>query len=91
MVYIDREAYIHTKKEVFMKILRNTVIITFIVGGLIFARTGKDVKKTGDNNLNVKNQHYWVKDYSDNDNKQLDRKRSHKRRRKIRKPVKGLR
>ena len=44
-----------------------------------------------DKNLNVKNQHYWVKDYSNNENDQLDRKRSHKRRRKIRKPVKGLR
>ena len=74
-----------------MKILRNTIIITFIISGLIFSRTGKDVKRAGDKNLNVKNQHYWVKGSSDNDNKQLDRKRSHKRRRKIRKPIKGLR
>ena len=74
-----------------MKILRKTIIITFIVSGLIFARTGKDVKRADNKNLNVKNQHYWVKDNSENDNNQLDRKRSHKRRRKIRKPVKGLR
>ena len=74
-----------------MKILRNTIIITFIVSGLIFARTGKDVKRAENKNLNVINQHYWVKDHSENDNDQLDRKRSHKRRRKIRKPVKGLR
>ena len=73
-----------------MKILRNTIIITFIVG-LIFARTGKNVERSESKNLNVKNQHYWVKDHSENDNGQLDRKRSHKRRRKIRKPVKGLR
>ena len=72
-----------------MKILRDTIIITFIVSGLIFARTGKDVKRAEDKNFKAKNQHYWVKDHSDND--QLDRKRSHKRRRKIRKPVKGLR
>ena len=74
-----------------MKTLRNAFIITFIVSGLVFARTGTDVKRVEKKNLNIKNQHYWVKDYSDNDNDQLDRKRSHKRRRKIRKPVKGLR
>ena len=74
-----------------MNIFKNTIIITFIVSGLIFARTGKNVERTENKNLNVKDHHYWVKDYSNNDNDQLDRKRSHKRRRKIRKPVKGLR
>ncbi len=74
-----------------MKILRNTIVITFFIVGLIFARTGKNVERSEGKNLNVKNQHYWVKDHSENDNGQLDRKRSHKRRRKIRKPVKGLR
>ena len=74
-----------------MKILRNVIIITFIIGGLIFARTGKNVERSENKNLNLNNQHYWVKDHSENDNGQLDRKRSHKRRRKIRKPVKGLR
>ena len=74
-----------------MKILKNTIIIVFIICGLIFARTGKDIKRVEAKDLKVKNQHYWVKDHSDNDNDKLDRKRSHKRRRKIRKPVKGLR
>ena len=74
-----------------MKILRNTIVITFVIVGLIFARSGKNVERSENKNLNVKNQHYWVKDHSENDNGQLDRKRSHKRRRKIRKPVKGLR
>ena len=74
-----------------MKILKNTIIIAFIICGLIFARTGKDIKRAEAKDLKVKNQHYWVKDHSDNDNDKLDRKRSHKRRRKIRKPVKGLR
>ena len=74
-----------------MKVLRNVFIISFIVCGLVFARTGKDGKRAEKKDLSAKNQHYWVKDYSDNDNDQLDRKRSHKRRRKIRKPVKGLR
>ena len=74
-----------------MKMLRNLFILTFIVCGLLFARTGKDIKRAEVKDLKVKNQHYWVKDHSDNDNDKLDRKRSHKRRRKIRKPVKGLR
>ena len=73
-----------------MKILRNTFILTFIVIGLVFARTGKDIKRAESTNLKVKNQHYWAKDHVDEDKNQLDRKRSNKRRRKIRKPVKGL-
>ena len=73
-----------------MKILRNAIIITFIVGGFIFARTDRSESKVEGKNLKVNNQHYWVKDHAD-DKGQLDRKRSHKRRRKIRKPVKGLR
>ena len=74
-----------------MKILQDSLILTFIIVGLVFARTGKDIKRTESENLNVKNQHYWVKDHADEDKSQLDRKRSNKRRRKIRKPVKGLR
>ena len=74
-----------------MKILQNTLILTFIVGGLVFARTGKDINRAESTNLKVKNQHYWAKDHVDEDKNQLDRKRSNKRRRKIRKPVKGLR
>ena len=74
-----------------MKILRDTIILTLLVGGLVFARTGKDINRAESTNLKVKNQHYWVKDHVDEDKSQLDRKRSNKRRRKIRKPVKGLR
>ena len=74
-----------------MKILKNSVIITFIIAGLVFARTGKDIKRIEGKNLKVKNQHYLVKDQVDKDQGQLERKRSNNRRRKIRKPVKGLR
>ena len=74
-----------------MKIIKNTIIITFIVSGLLFARTARSVNKADGNNVKVKNQHYWVKDHAGEDKGQLDRKRSNKRRRKIRKPVKGLR
>jgi len=66
------------------------IVFILLTAGLVFARSGK-------NNIrveakNVKCEHYWVKDHSkSDDNNQLDRKRSHKRRRKIRKPIKGLR
>ena len=74
-----------------MKIFSNTIIITFIVGGLLFARMDRSVSKSEGKNVKVNNQHYWVKGHADEDKGQLDRKRSHKRRRKIRKPIKGLR
>ena len=79
------------RRGFFMKILRNVIILTFIVNGLLFARIGEDSKRVELKNLKVKSNHYWVNNYSNNDNDLLDRKRSHKRRRKIRKPVKGLR
>ena len=74
-----------------MKILRNAVLLTFIIGGLLFARTSRDIQRAEGKNIIVKDKHSWVKDYIDEDKGQLDRKRSNKRRRKIRKPVKGLR
>ena len=64
--------------------------IVLLAGGLVFARSGKNNPRVEDKK--VKSEHYWVKDQSENgDKNKLDRKRSHKRRRKIRKPVKGLR
>ena len=75
-----------------MKTIGKIIILTFVVGGLIFARSGKsDPRAEREGDQVNKSEHYWVKDHSENDNGQLDRKRSHKRRRKIRKPVKGLR
>ena len=66
------------------------IFVTFLVGGLLFARSGKDVPRSAEKK--VKSEHYWVKDQSENnDDDKLNRKRSHKRRRKIRKPIKGLR
>ena len=55
--------------------MKKTIIVTLMV-------TGKTQRESG---------HYWVKDVSDKSDIKLDRKRSHKRRRKIRKPIKGLR
>ena len=74
-----------------MKTMSKVILVTFIVGGLIFARTGKSDQRSVEKNAQSKSNHYWVKDVSDNSDVKLDRKRSHKRRRKIRKPVKGLR
>ena len=74
-----------------MKIMSKVILVTFIVGGLIFARSGKSDPGSLEQKIQSKNKHYWVKDVSDKSDVKLDRKRSHKRRRKIRKPVKGLR
>ena len=74
-----------------MKKMKKVIIVTFIIGGLIFARTGNDNLRSEGVKTQSKSNHYWVKDVSDKSDIKLDRKRSHKRRRKIRKPVKGLR
>ena len=72
-----------------MKKVGNFVILTLFFGGLLIARTGKGNISVENKNTQVKNQYQLINGHSDND--QLDRKRSHKRRRKIRKPNKGLR
>ena len=73
-----------------METVYKILLVTLLVGGLVFARSGKTNSRVEDKK--VKSEHYWVKDQSENgDNNKLDRKRSHKRRRKIRKPIKGLR
>ena len=74
-----------------MKILRDVIILTFVIVGLLFARSERDINRVNGKDNNVNNKHYWVKDHADDDKNQLDRKRTHKRRRKIKKPVKGLR
>ena len=74
-----------------MKTLQHAIVITCIVGGLVFARFGDGNTRKEVKSLKNYNQYYWVKGHSDNDKGQLDRKRSNKRRRKIRKPIKGLR
>ena len=74
-----------------MKKTKKVIIVTFVVCGLIFARSGQNNPKSEGNKSQCKSNHYWVKGVSDKSDIKLDRKRSHKRRRKIRKPVKGLR
>jgi len=71
--------------------MKKVIIVTLVVGGLIFARTGKTNLRSEEVKTQFTSNHYWVKDVSDKSDIKLDRKRSHKRRRKIRKPVKGLR
>ena len=74
-----------------MKIIKKVIIVTLVVGGLVYARTGQNNLRSEGVKTQSKSNHYWVKDVSDKSDIKLDRKRSHKRRRKIRKPVKGLR
>ena len=71
-----------------MKVAYKVLVLALLVGGLVFARSGKNNSRVEEKK--VKSEHYWVKDHSE-DNDQLNRKRSHKRRRKVRKPSKGLR
>ena len=73
-----------------MESVYKVFIITLLASGIIFARSERNNPRLAEKK--VKTEHFWVKDQSEyNDDNKLDRKRSHKRRRKIRKPVKGLR
>tara|TARA_Y100000590_G_C15489606_1_gene927172 strand:+ start:342 stop:539 length:198 start_codon:yes stop_codon:yes gene_type:complete len=57
---------------------------------LIFGKS--DIKERVRLEGSVEKKHYFFElHYEKEDSKKIDRKRSHKRRRKIRKPVKGLR
>ena len=47
-----------------MKTMKKVIIVTFVVGGLIFARSGKNNIKI--ENKKVKSEHHWVKDHSEN-------------------------
>ena len=73
-----------------MKIVINFIILTFLCVGFIFSK--ERVNNSREFVKKVKVDYSILKDqfkYEEGD--QLDRKRSHKRRRKIRKPKKGLR
>ena len=65
------------------------IVFTLLVVGLIFARNGKNNARVEEKK--VKSEHYFVKGHSENSNDQVNGKRSHKRRRRVRKPTKGLR
>lgn len=73
-----------------MKVLRVFVLLTFVIACLVFAREKKESARLV-SDYQVKNKHFWVKDHGIEVDDQLNRKRSHKRRRKIRRPIKGLR
>ena len=73
-----------------MKLVVKFLLLGIMAGGLLFARS--EEKGSRDSQKKIRNDYYMVKDHSSNKvGDQLDRKRVHKRRRKIRKPVKGLR
>ena len=74
-----------------MKIFKRVILLTFVFIGLLFARSDREAKSLDSGKTKQVVKYYWVKDHSELDNNKLDRKRTHKRRRKIKKPVKGLR
>tara|TARA_B100000131_G_C17752064_1_gene465575 strand:+ start:387 stop:611 length:225 start_codon:yes stop_codon:yes gene_type:complete len=74
-----------------MKIFKGVILLTFIFVGLLFARSDREVKRLDSDKTKQVVKYYWVKDHAELDDNKLDRKRTHKRRRKIKKPVKGLR
>ena len=74
-----------------MKTFKYTLIATFFICSLVSARSGKISKRDNGKNLKSDIEFYFEKDNSNNNDNQLERKRSHKRRRQIRKPIKGLR
>ena len=58
----------------------------------MFARNGRNEGTSiNKSNLEKASNHYWAEGNGGDDGDNLDRKRSHKRRRKVRKPIKGLR
>ena len=73
-----------------MKVLLRVFVVTFLCFGVIFAKEKNNNLRTVVKKERV--DHYWEKQqYKHDESSQLERKRSHKRRRKIRKPIKGLR
>ena len=73
-----------------MKLVVRFLLLGVLAGGLLFARS--EEKKSRNSQKKIRNDYYVAKDhYGSKADDQLDRKRVHKRRRKIRKPVKGLR
>ena len=66
------------------------IVFALLAVGLVFARNGKNNIRVEEKK--VKSEHYWIKGHSENNgNDQINGKRTHKRRRKVRKPTKGLR
>ncbi len=73
-----------------MKYAMKFMVLVILAVGIVFARS--DNKNSRVSQKKIKSDYCVVKkNFESKDNNQLDRKRVHKRRRKIRKPVKGLR
>ena len=65
-------------------------LLTIMLVGFVYTRSNQTNSRMVENK--IKSEHFWAKvQYENDDSNKLERKRSHKRRRKIRKPVKGLR
>lgn len=75
-----------------MNVIFKILFLTLIVGTFVFARNGrKDVGSADQITKGKTTEHYWDNGKAGGGDDSLERKRSHKRRRKVRKPIKGLR
>jgi|TARA_B100000902_G_C27269631_1_gene895573 hypothetical protein len=75
-----------------MNILNKVLIFVVILGSFVFSRSGASSNRSVENINQSRSDHYEFKDnYGDNGEEIDRRKRSHKRRRKIKRPRKGLR
>jgi len=72
-----------------MKVLIKMLLVCMLIGSFAFSR---ELSKDSKREIVSKNYaNYLILDGELSDNEDLDRKRSHKRRRRIKKPIKGLR
>ena len=68
------------------------VLIMCVAGSVLLARSGESRAKITESFSQPNNNYYFDNNLSEDSGIKVDRrKRSHKRRRKIRKPIKGLR
>jgi len=75
-----------------MNVIFKILFLTLIVGTFVFARNGRKVVNPADKiNKGKTTENYWENSKVGGGEDSLERKRSHKRRRKVKKPIKGLR
>ena len=75
-----------------MSILNKVLILALLLGSFAFSRSGATSARSFENINQTKKNHYSFKEFYGESGDEIDRrKRSHKRRRKIKRPKKGLR
>ncbi len=75
-----------------MNILNKILVLALILGSFAFSRSGATNTRSSENLNQSKKRYYSFKEFHGESSHEIDRrKRSHKRRRKIKRPSKGLR